>query len=64
MPTLADRTERFPLCVDCGAQLQEYRNLGVYMRCPWARPERWKIDTYHVVTRITCNWPRSGEKWT
>ena len=58
----ADRTEH-PICGDCGAYLVEARMNGQeFLRCPWAREFDWKLDTYHVVTWILCNWPRGKRR--
>lgn len=55
--------EPAPECEDCGAYLQDVV-IGAqpFLRCPWAHPDSWRLDTYRVVTRIHCNWPLGGKR--
>jgi len=49
-------------CEDCGAYLQWIVvNGNDYLRCPWAGPGHWLVDSNHEFKRIYCQLP-SGER--
>lgn len=63
-PEVEIRDGRQPIaCPDCGAYLQWcVVGIGDFLRCPWAHPDRWTIETHTIPKRIFCGKPLQGSR--